>query len=158
MRSCLIWIVAVLAAIAIIVIWPYRFEQPRLTVANNSTGCKMGVDVLTGWPAPPPLPFTVFRMKDPVALRLNLFSCPGAVEGTPAAVEMTHKGKPYRGEDCGRQAAGASLSCHIALPTVPGRYRLAIQLKEGEAPRVIDIEVERESIWRPLWWDAAMSV
>jgi hypothetical protein len=158
MRSCLTWFALFVAAIAVVVIWPYRFEQPRLTVARNATGCATSVDVLSGWPPPPPMPFTLHRMNDPVALRLNLFSCPGAPEGTPAAVALTHEGKPYRGEACGREAADASLSCHIALPAVPGRYRLAVQLKEGEAPRAIDIDVAREAVWRPLWWDSAVGV
>jgi hypothetical protein len=158
MRSCLMWVVLGLVGVAIVVIWPYRFEQPRLTIASNPTGCAMDVDVLSGWPKPPPVPFTVFRMNDPVEFRLNLFRCPGGPGDRPASIALMHEGKTYRGEDCGREAAEAPLSCHIALPAGPGRYRLAVQLKEGEAARPVDIEVTRETIWSPLWWDSAMGV
>lgn len=158
MRGCLVGIWLFLIAIAVVVIWPYRFEQPRLTIVSNPSGCAVDVDVLSGWPPPPPVPFAVHHMNDPVELRLSLFRCPGALEGTPAAVTLTHAGKPYRGEACGAEAEGASLSCHIALPTMPGRYRLMVRVREGEAPRALDIEIAHEAIWRPLWWDAAMSV
>ncbi len=133
-----------------VLLWPHQFEEVAFTTLSNPTGCMVLVDDTSERKDEALAPGIVSTsIVDPIETRAEVFDCPGVPQGMPAALTLASGGKVFRGADCGTAAAQARL-CHVALPTVPHRYRLMVEIQAGK-PQPVDIEVRRERSWHMRW-------
>lgn len=161
MRIAILGVGLLLVAIGVVIAWPYRLEQITGRVASNSTGCVVKVANTNGWKPSSGQMLAEEQLVERVSASVSVYECPGIPGGKPVAVTLLAPDTGYRAQGCGGRPDDAY--CGIELPRIPTaadvhRYQLLIQLRPGEPPKAVDLEVRRESEWRSGGFDALMSV
>lgn len=157
MRKLVIAIVLFFVLGGVALAFPYRSERIVGTIIGNNTGCTINAADTGGRDSTG----TYHRLVEPIRATVAVYECKTLPSGRPAKLILTSPETGYREEGCiARPEDGW---CLLFLPRIPEagalhRYRLMVQLRPGEQPVAVEIEVRRDIEWRSGTLDAIMSV